>query len=108
MCIFFSSFTIKIEKDIPPKPITETFGPLSPRFTFSFFTQVISDRNDLIYRSLHMIIEGKFLNLNLKNIIDNYHYFDSLEILCNKFAINHLKRRFEYLLNDNVANLIKI
>ena len=55
-----------------------------------------------------MIIEGKFLNLNLKkNIIDNYHYFDSLEILCNKFAINHLKSRFEYLLNDNVANLIK-
>ena len=55
-----------------------------------------------------MIIEGKFLNLNLKkNIIDNYHYFDSLEILCNKFAINHLKSRFQYLLNDNVANLIK-
>ena len=55
-----------------------------------------------------MIIEGKFLNLNLKkNIIDNYHYFDSLEILCNKFAINQLKSRFEYLLNDNVANLIK-
>ena len=55
-----------------------------------------------------MIIEGKFLNINLKkNIIDNYHYFDSLEILCNKFAINHLKSRFEYLLNDNVANLIK-
>ena len=55
-----------------------------------------------------MIIEGKFLDLNLKkNTIDNYHYFDSLEILCNKFVINQLKSRFEYLLNDNVANLIK-
>ena len=55
-----------------------------------------------------MIIEGKFLDLNLKkNTIDNYHYFESLEILCNKFAINQLKSRFEYLLNDNVANLIK-
>ena len=39
-----------------------------------------------------MIIEGKFLDLNLKkNRIDNYHYFDSLEILCNKFVINQLK-----------------
>ena len=55
-----------------------------------------------------MIIEGKFLDLNLKkNTIDNYHYFDSLEILCNKFVINQLKSRFEYILNDNVANLIK-
>jgi len=55
-----------------------------------------------------MIIEGKFLDLNLKkNTIDNYHYFDSLEILCNKFVINQLKSRFEYLLNDHVANLIK-
>ena len=51
-----------------------------------------------------MIIEGKFLDLNLKkNTIDNYHYFDSLEILCNKFVINQLKSRFEYLLNDNVG-----
>ena len=55
-----------------------------------------------------MIIEGKFLDINLKkNTIDNYHYFESLEILCNKFTINQLKSRFEYLLNDNVANLIK-
>ena len=55
-----------------------------------------------------MIIEGKFLDLNLKkNTNDNYHYFECLEILCNKFTINQLKSRFEYLLNDNVANLIK-
>lgn len=55
-----------------------------------------------------MIIEGKFLDLNLKkNAIDNLHYFDSLEILCNKFSVNKLKSRFEYLLNDYVANLIK-
>ena len=55
-----------------------------------------------------MIIEGKFLDLNLKkNTIDDFHYIDSLEILCNKFSIDQLNNKFEYLLNDKIANLIK-